>query len=313
MLIKYMNAEHLDFLDNSLFRITQPQYLNDPPGEARFAPFYNNFSDADLEYARKKYRTSWLNNGTSPNDSFLIDNFLRPTGMRYTVEQFPLLKSFADYETTDEFDRSKAIQLIEIINNLLLDRMNHSIGIFSLSDSLTNHDMWIKYGQHGKGIALEFDKQHPFFQQNPTTKVIYSNKKRASITYYEGCIRINGIRLKSKYESQLDVQNHLLSEIDLKDLMTRLFFTKNSRWESENEHRIIFNLIQHDQRNGEVFLKKIPFDSFKTLTFGWDTSVKTIKEIAQKVKKNPELAHLKIQKVCYDQLENYDHLEVIDI
>ena len=308
-----MNGEYLYFLDNALFRITQPQYLNDPPGEARFAPFYNKFSDADLDNARNRYKYSWMNDGTIPDDDFLIENFLRPGGDRYTIEQFPLLKGFVDYETTDEFDRSKAIQLIEAINNLLLDRMNHTIGIFSLSDSLTNHDMWIKYGQHGKGIALEFDEKHPFFQQYPTTKVIYSNKKRASITYYEGNIRINGIRLKNKYKSHLDIQNHLLNEIDLSDLITRLFFTKNSQWESENEHRIVFSLIQHDQRKGEIFLKKIPFDAFKTLTFGWDMNVEKIEEISQKIKKNHELTHLKIQKVRYGQLENYDNLEVIDI
>lgn len=308
-----MSAEHLGFLDNSLFRITQPQYLNDPPGEARFAPFYNRFSEADFEYARKKYQTSWLNDGTIPDDNFLLKNFLLPTGMRYTVEMFPSLRGFVDYETTDEYDRSQAIQIIEIINNLLLDHMNRMIGIFSLSDSLTNHDMWIKYGQHGKGIALELNKQHQFFQKHPTRKVIYSSEKRASITYYEGCIRINGIKLKDTYKSPLDVQNHLLNEINLSDLMTRLFFTKNSKWSTENEHRIIFNLQQHDQRNGNIFLKKIPFEAFKTLTFGWDTPIKTIEEVSRKIKNKPALSHLKIQKMRYGQLENYDNLEIVDI
>ncbi|WPC34756.1 MULTISPECIES: DUF2971 domain-containing protein [Acinetobacter] len=308
-----MSAEHLAFLDNSLFRITQPQYLNDPPGEARFAPFYNHFSEADFEYARKKYQTSWLNDGSIPDNNFLLNNFLLPTGMRYTVELFPSLKGFTDYETTDEIERFQAIQLIEIINNCLLEHMNQMIGIFSLSDSLTNHDMWIKYGQHGKGIALEFDKQHQFFKKYPTRKVIYSNEKRASITYYEGCIRINGIRLKDKYESALDVQDHLLNEINLSDLITRLFFTKNLKWSTENEHRIIFDLQQYDQRKENIFLKKIPFEAFKTLTFGWDTPESIIKEIFQKIKNNPALNHLRIQKVRYGQLENYDNLEVVDI
>lgn len=43
MFVKYLPSHRTDFLENGLFRITQPKYLNDPSGEGVFTPFLMTF------------------------------------------------------------------------------------------------------------------------------------------------------------------------------------------------------------------------------------------------------------------------------
>lgn len=214
----------------------------------------------------------------------------------------------------EEYDRFQAINFIKHINTNLLGILNSYIGIFSLTNSLINQEMWIRYGQHGKGLAVSFDSNHPFFKKYNPQKIVYKNSRRASISYYEGVIRINGITIPDKFKNFDEISNYYFLNIDQQDFFERLLLTKNERWAIENEYRIIFKLLDHDViKPNNIYLKKIPFPCFKSLTFGWDITEKEIDTIIQVVKKNPELSHLKFNQVKYGELENFDQLELCDL
>lgn len=317
MLVKYISSDRTEFLENGLFRITQPQYLNDPSGEGVFTPFFNKFSDADLKYAYKKYQNSIFYDGPDVSNDFLIKYYLLPNGDRYSIDEFPSLKGFDEFDgfnNMEEYDRHHAINFIKHINTNLLQALNNLVGIFSLTDSLTNLEMWLRYGQHGKGFIISFDSSHSFFKSYKIQKVKYSDAERASISYYEGMIRINGIPIPNKLTNADEISKYYFQNINHQDFFKRLLLTKHERWKSENEYRIIFNLSNHDEiKSNNIYLKKIPFKCFEALTFGWDVTEDDINKIKQIAKKNPELSHLKFKQVKYGELENYDQLEFFDL
>lgn len=314
MFVKYLPSHRTDFLENGLFRITQPKYLNDPSGEGVFTPFFNDFSDADLKYAYERYKVSIFYDGPDVTKEFLIENFLLPNGSRYSIDESPSLKGFEGFQTMEEYDRSEAKKFTNNLNSHLLNFCNKTTGIFSLTDSLTNKDMWLLYAQQGKGLAVSFKSDHSFFKVYQPNQVTYKNANRASISYYEGIIRINGIAIHDNQKNIEETIRYYLENIDRQDFFERLFLTKNERWKTEKEYRIIFNLSDSDlQKPNEVFLKKIPFSCFDTLTFGWDLAEDEINKIKKFANENPELSHLKFKQVKYGELEKYDELELFNI
>ncbi|TCB65029.1 DUF2971 domain-containing protein [Acinetobacter sp. ANC 4178] len=315
MYIKYLTRT--DFLDNGYFRITQPQYLNDPNGEAKFTPFFNRFSDADLKYAYKLYLSSIFYEGSNISDEFLIQNYLLPTGDPYSIDTFHSLKAFKEFEnfeTMDGFDRFHATEFIKQINSNLRTKLDQSIGIFSLTNSFTNQEMWLKYSNHGKGIAISFDSKHDFFIKNPPQKITYDNNKKASITFFESMIRINGLLIPNNLKNPHEILKYYHDNLDPIDLYERLLLTKAERWSNEEESRIIFDLNDRDNQKdnkGELIaLKKIPFECFSELVFGWDTSEDEINKILGQIEKNPALKHLQLRQVEYGYLEEFDNLRV---
>lgn len=249
MYTKYLTRT--EFLDDGYFRITQPQYLNDPNGEAKFTPFFNKFSDADLKYAYKLYLSSIFYEGPNISNEFLIQNYLLPTGDRYSIDTFPSLKGFKEfefYETMDDFDRFHATEFINQINSNLRAKLDQSIGIFSLTNSCTSQQMWLRYGNHGKGIAISFDSKHDFFIKNPPQKITYDNNKKASITFFESMIRINGLLFPNNLKNPKEVFKYYYDNLDPADLYERLLLTKTERWSDEEESRIIFDLNNHDHQ-----------------------------------------------------------------
>lgn len=317
MFVKYISVDRTEFLENGLFRITQPKYLNDPSGEGVFTPFFNNFSDADIQFAYKEYQNSTFYDGSNVSNDFLIKNFLLPSGERYSIDEFPSLRGFDEFNgfnTMDEYDRFHATNFIQHINTNLLKTLNNLVGIFSLTKSLTNLEMWLRYGQHGKGFAISFDSNHSFFKNYKIQKVKYNDNQRASISYYEGIIRINGIPIPNDLKNADGISKYYFQNLNLQDFFARLLLTKHDRWRSESEYRIVFNLSDHDEiKAHNIYLKKFPFSCFEALTFGWDVSEEDINKIKQIANKNPELSHLKFKQVKYGQLENFDQLEIIDL
>lgn len=83
MLVKYLGTttneqnEHIprsEFLENGLFRMTQPKFLNDKGSEAKFFPYFDKFSPADMAYARKCFfRFNAGINPEEPSDEQLIN------------------------------------------------------------------------------------------------------------------------------------------------------------------------------------------------------------------------------------------------
>ncbi|RZK17589.1 MAG: DUF2971 domain-containing protein [Flavobacterium sp.] len=176
--------------------------------------------------------------------------------------------------------------------------------------------MWLEYANHGAGLAIIFNEQHPFFQNYSAKEVTYGDAKRASLTYVEGTWRINGIPIKEEY-NKLNPDNlikHLSNELNQTQLIDRLLFTKDTRWEDEQEMRIIFNLDECEEviskkaqdkynqffriKDPEgIYLKRIPFEAFDTLVLGYSISDTNKQALMKLVSEQPHLTHVKIKQV----------------
>ena len=96
-----------DFLIDGLFRFTQPRYLNDKGSEAKCVPYFNEFSPADIAWAKNEFykQNKGTNKNTPPIDE-LIDVYLCPMGIRYG-DSFPhLVKQQTDFSSMNEYDKN---------------------------------------------------------------------------------------------------------------------------------------------------------------------------------------------------------------
>lgn len=316
---KYNLSLRHQFLLNGMFRATQPCNLNDPLGEGKFNVFLNEYSEADIEWALNKHKKSSLNDGGILTREELINFYLRPTGIRYTLEDFPGLKDFEgfqDFETTAEYDQHICESKVIEVNDEMVNKLSGYLGILSLSKTFDNESMWLKYANHGTGLAIVFNQQHPFFQTYLPKEVMYGDAKRASLTYIEGTWRLNGALIKEAY-NKLNPNNlikYLSNELNQTHLIDRLLFTKDTRWEDEQEMRIIFNLNDCEEVIGKkvedklsqffrvkdpegIYLKKIPFDAFNTLILGYRISDANKQALMKLVSEQLHLSHLKIKQV----------------
>lgn len=308
------------FLSDGLFRFTQPKFLNDKMSEAKLFPYFNEFSPADLDWAKERFQKD----GGDINDSLdlaLLKKFYleRPLDDRYG-DAFPhLVESQFGYSSMKEFDKEQVNKKVQEINNQIIEKISAACGVFSLCKSVTSTHMWNHYASEGQGVALIFDETHEFFMRNIVEDVTYEISKRASVTYYRGSWRINGMPVKD--------WNSINKPEHLNDLMYKLLFSKSPDWEQEEESRIVCSLVDCDEAKGkffefydssvdklhkyhECYLKKIPFSAFNTLVLGYGVAPEHKKSIIDRIKANTELAHLKLKSAEYDI---FGELELIDI
>ena len=341
MLVKYLGTtidetnEHVprsEFLENGLFRMTQPKFLNDKGSEAKFYPYFDKFSPADMAYARRcffKFNTDI--NPEEPSEEELINFFLKPAGRRYTLEEFPALLYFTDYDSIEAYNTAQKEHLekaVEGFNSFILEALSCHIGVFSLSKSANNELMWTHYTNEGKGLAVTFKEEHPFFEEFGLQEVSYKEEDRAFITSYKGTTRINGEYAKSfELEEDMNLLNiHKIIYQDknkYKELVDRLLYSKSQKWSYEEEKRILCPLIYCEKKSKkiiepsfdlklpdkllinlhsypEVCLKEIPFDAFDSIIFGYSVNEIQRQEIIEKAQHNPLLEHLKFSQAKFD-------------
>ncbi|MGP1150195.1 DUF2971 domain-containing protein [Serratia sp. CY49633] len=347
MLVKYYGlffnekmqrfSPRVDFISNGLFRMTQPKYLNDQGSEARLWPYFNKFSPADYAWAKKEHDKVQINPSYIPSNEELENIFLKPCGLRYG-ETFPHMLHLEGFKSMDEYDLAQLTMVAEKVNAFLVEALSCHLGVLSLSKSDVNELMWTHYASNGQGLAVTFNEEHHFFKQFPAKEVSYSKDKRASLTYYKGMMRMNGAPLKKFYAENFNDSIGLMQTlngngIDIEDFTERLLYSKDEKWDYEDEARILCPLIFCEESRGpliqpefaselpdeqsnifgsysEVNLKRIPFDAFESIVLGYAISENDKATVLELVGKNPSLSHLKIRVAKHNI---YGMIEVTDL
>ncbi|WP_028293065.1 DUF2971 domain-containing protein [Oceanobacter kriegii] len=327
-LIRETSFPRISFLEDGLFRITQPIFLNDKGSESKILPYFNEFSEVDYDWARKEERKFQRQFGYEPSKSELKSLFLKPHGERFGDSLPHLVQSQYGFSNMTEYDRHTFENLVAQLNDVITQFSSLSLGVFSLAKSSTNEHMWVHYANEGQGIAIEFDDSHAFFQHYKPKDISYQPQDRASLTYYKGQIRLNGVHVKlSSAEHPTDAlmlwNEFPKSGVDMADLSDRLLYSKKESWSIEDEARVVIPLSEADKSCGnehvvsfnfdkreiiknlgltyrETYLKKIPFEAFQRLIFGYATTDSTIEKIVQVAQTNPKLAHLSFAKAKHN-------------
>lgn len=329
-------SPRVEFISNGLFRMTQPKYLNDKGSEARLSPYFNEFSPADYAWARKEHSKIQVNLSYIPSNEELEDFFLKPVGVRYG-EHFPHLLRQEGFQSMEEYDKENLIKAAQKLNLFLVEALSCQLGVLSLSKSATNELMWTHYASEGKGLAVTFDEHHSFFNQLQPKDVTYTPEQRASLTYYKGMMRMNGAPIEhfqsDSFTSSTGVLQSLLSRgIDIAEFSDRLLYSKDKKWAYEEESRIVCPLMYCEEKVGakvqpdfgfplpeqvshffhaysEINLKRIPFDAFKTIIFGYGMVREHKLLITRLVNENSDLSHLELKEAKHDI---FGKLEIVD-
>jgi hypothetical protein len=287
-LLKY--TPNLKFLDNGLFRFSQPAALDDDR-EALPGLMVNAYSKEDIAAAKvSAVRDSF----PGMPDEELVAWFLTPFGQRMDEKSFPGLWPFHQpalrnkpFESSDEYDRAIAERAVELANALA----NRTIGIFSLTEDY-NETMWDRYANYHQGVCIAFNLQHAYFIANPPERILYSDEP-VQVTINHGWVRLGGQTVAK--------ESILRGEMDF--LPRELFFRKRIGWQYQKEWRIIKLLCHADEVSADVnhttsaiHLFSIPPEAISGITFGCSADNTSIERALWVIKEDSRWGHLWIRR-----------------
>lgn len=154
------------------------------------------------------------------------------------------------------------------------ERLDRNFGLLSLTETLTSKLMWSFYSDGGRGVVVEFDPEHEWF-----------NTKKADNDSFR---HLRQVRYVEDREP-----NYLLSTGDDEQL-----YTKTGEWAFEKEWRIIRNFNDAKENVGidiygkDILLFEIPPSAIRSVILGYRTTPELEKELRQLVAANDTLKHV---------------------
>lgn len=288
-LLKY--TPNLRFLDNGLFRFSQPAALNDAY-EALPGLIINAYSNDDIAAVKAR---SVRDGFHGMSDEELVAGYLTPfPAGRMDEKSFPGLWPFHQpalrnepFESLAEYDRAIAERAVELAKALA----NRTIGIFCLTES-DHETMWAHYADNHRGVCIAFDPQHAYFAVNRPERVLYTNEP-VQVTINHGWVRFAGHSVEKK--------GILRGELGF--LPKELFLKKQIPWQYEKEWRITKPLCDaneilsnSDHVDLTVYLFAIPTDAISGITFGWRADDTSIRQAVRMIEKDPRWEHLWVRR-----------------
>ncbi len=148
----------------------------------------------------------------------------------------------------------------DLTSRNIVKELNNLIGIFCLSKSPNSMLMWSHYADQYAGAVVGFDASHDFFYGQIDVEYLENRPRK-------------------------ELYSYLASPIPIAELCA-----KSTDWLYEQEVRVVRRLDdchdtgKNDGRGFKIFIKSIPLECIKTITFGERTSVANQREIYSLVK-----------------------------
>lgn len=179
---KYVAPERLDILMNANIRFTQPAAFNDP---FECFPYFETIApEKDIDDFLKK--DAW--------DEKKIDRMLEESWKTESIKSLGVSIPFDIVKDQMKAMMSESKPVIcdifrglmtlrtsparDITLSALMEAMNKEIGIVSLTEKRDNLLMWAHYSSNHTGFVIEFDENHPFFDQRKNEKEIRGHLKK---------------------------------------------------------------------------------------------------------------------------------------
>ena len=213
----------------------------------------------------------WFSNPLNFNDPFELKPHIKKL---CNDEKHILVEAFQNHmNISEQANEFHYLTVKDILNN---------IGVLSLSAIKGHLAMWAHYADNHKGIVIEFDKQHSFFQ-----KMILPPESSTVIHHLKEVNYINNINRKS------------INSIEYSNEET--FLTKSKDWEYEDEYRMtIYANTNNEYLDGIDVI--FPNDLIKAIHIGNKAEKETI-EYIKNLKSLDDWKHLMIFKMELDTKE----------
>jgi Protein of unknown function (DUF2971) len=286
LLFKYLSLERKSFLDDCLFRVTQPSELNDP-FEMKPRVLVNKYAEEDLSVARDTARQmGYLDADQLSEDRFIEGLFLKPIGRRFDesiipASHFPELREepFYSLQELDEFQADKDRQRLE-------KRLNERYGIFSMSQDATNLLMWSHYAVEHRGIVVGFQADHRFFAEGEILRKVDYRENRVSVSTVDGIIRVAGHKLCDDQDPPVDTM-----------------IRKHPAWSYEKEVRLITLLEDADEVNGNIYLRRFPESAIRIIILGARADTEKSEDIVNQIRSKPQWHHVRLFQACLSETD----------
>jgi len=239
MLYKYLSQNRISVIDKFMIRFTQPSDLNDPFESALLV-------DPGEYYDRRKtaedLRAQAISEGLVPKN----------------------------YEEQEELDAAiqeldshiAAVMAPQSIGKALIELINKSQGVLSLSRTNESLLMWAHYSDSHRGFVLGLDEKHPFFSQPDSTG---RSTKPHNVVYST---------------------NRFIVKTANDDFYEKLLCYKSLEWAYEQEVRIFRTFVANAEdceknSSSDIHLFSLPRDCIKEIYIGANANTKTRKKILE--------------------------------
>ena len=308
---KYVSEQRIDILQNSLIRFTQPSKFNDP---FETYPFFKSLTDhksikqltnnlhldeddilkrIEIMFEEQYREATQKFHAQLPPLDYLKQKFLDKAKLRVHIKELiPTYDQLAKnmFESILKLDTKESRQFVLPI---MLDSINKTIGILSLTEKRDNLLMWAHYSNNHQGFVIEFDEKHKFFDQRTKPnelrrhfkKVIYS-KQRPEIVLYN---------------------SEISEEENLNNMINNIFWNKSYHWEYEQEWRMIYTLEGFEKKlvtdNDEIYLFSLPLDCVKGIILGCKMLEENKRNVINLLKSDDKYSHIKLYQAEIDEKE----------
>jgi Protein of unknown function (DUF2971) len=251
-------------------RFTQCSLLNDP---FELQPFYESPAE-DAGFRRN------IHNISQEEVDEIAETQLTQAYLSFPAE-FREMFPFDLFKNLARIDKQVAIESAIPFLDALMPEMGHALylnfnkllGILSLTEKFDDLLMWAHYAKNHEGLVLEFDCEHPFFNQKISDndefrhlrKIVYS-KERPNI--------------------------QIMTEEDA----VGIFLTKSGDWEYEQEWRMLLPLEnaeeQYEFQGQLIHLFAFPSECVTSVIFGCRMRTETKAEITDFLNSTGEYSHV---------------------
>lgn len=260
-LYKYVTAARTDVLRDLSLRFTQPSALNDP---FELTPMFEQVM------SEEKFGDT-LEQSKGLIEDALCEQYKKlPAELRSRVSLENLISivqanpSLVDHALSNVAPtfRSVIAAFAPQAKAMLAEAIQSKVGILSLSESADHPLLWAHYADSHKGLAIEFDVQHEYFDRRRSDKDELYHLRQV------------------KYAERSSM-GRTLFDLDGDDLLA----TKNLSWSHEREWRMLAPLDAAESSreiNGEaVYLFSVPALAITGVVLGARVADKVVDEVAE--------------------------------
>jgi hypothetical protein len=150
---KYVTTERIDILETGLIRFTQPSVFNDP---FEMSPYIEAI--ATDQFIDKKFNKE--------HEAHVLKAYnKRPFSFRWKIPFSTYYLGFEKSELVNKIKDTAKGAALNAARESIPSNIDAAVGVLSLTNRADNLLMWAHYADSHKGMVLEFDADHEFFNR----------------------------------------------------------------------------------------------------------------------------------------------------
>lgn len=278
LLYKYIDNHILDVLENSSLKFSPRDQLNDPfelypffePNEG-FEPNEEDINNSIEEIGEDAFQENYLR-------SIHGKIFITKTRAEWLEFEKDTRNVKNPYKEQDPKNWAK--NYYEDLIPSLLNALDKTFVILSLTENALSIPMWAHYGSNNKGFVIGFETDNDFFFEKDRQELSYRNLRKVNYSY----------------------ERMIIKDIYNMDEVEATFFCKSIEWKYENEWRVLRRLEDavFIESTG-LYLFRFNRKIIKEIYFGFKCDSETKNRVIGLVKSNSEYQDVKFFQITLDE------------